>query len=186
MKVRLITLCRLSQLFMLCLLTSCATIIGPQTREISLAQLQESISKRFPFNNRYLQLLDFRVTNPRVSLQPEGNRLLTSMDISIAPPFLKQSWTGNFAVSGQPQVDMAQNAVILAEPRVESLTVNGLDPLYSNQITRIGGFLAEQMLQNLPLYTFRPEELRYAGVSFNPSRITTSQNSVVVTFEPVK
>jgi len=186
MNMRWITLRRLVQVAMLCLLAACATMIGPQTREISLAQLQESMAKRFPFNNRYLQLLDVRLTNPRVSLQPEGNRILTSMDISIAPPFLKQSWNGNFAVSGRPQIDLAQNAVILAEPRVEAITVNGLDPLYSNQITRIGGFLAEQMLQNLPLYTFSPDQLRYAGVNFTPTNIGIRQNSVVLTLEPVK
>ncbi|RJF99934.1 DUF1439 domain-containing protein [Noviherbaspirillum saxi] len=174
------------QILVLLLLVSCAAMMGPQTREIPLAQLQESIAKRFPFNNRYLQLLDIRVTNPRVALQPEGNRILTSMDISVAPPFLKQSWSGNFAVSGRPQVDLAQNALVLGEPQVEALTVNGLDPLYANQVTRLGGFLAEQLMQNLPLYTFKPEELRYAGTRFNPARIATTQNSVVVTFEPVK
>lgn len=168
------------------LLTSCATLMGPQTREIPLAKLQESISQRFPFNNRFLQLLDMRVTNPRVSLQPEGNRILTSMDISIAPPLINRSWNGNVAISGRPQVDMARHAVVLAEPRVEGLNINGLDPAYSGQATRIGSFIAEQLLMDMPLYSFRPEDLRYAGTSFIPTGIAMRQDAVVVTFEPVK
>lgn len=174
------------QCFMLLLLSSCATLMGPQTREIPLAKLQEAMSQRFPFNNRFLQLLDVRVTNPRVSLQPQGNRLLTSMDISIAPPLIGRSWTGNLAVSGRPQIDMARYAVVLADPRVETLNVDGLDPAYASQTTRIGSFLAEQLLMDMPLYTFRPEDLRFAGTSFNPTSITTRQDAVVVTFEPVK
>lgn len=183
MKFRLGWAC---QCVMLLLLTSCATLMGPQSREIPLTKLQEAISQRFPFNNRFLQLLDVRVTNPRVSLQPQGNRILTSMDISIAPPLINRSWTGNLAISGRPQIDMARYAVVLAEPRVESLNVNGLDPAYASQATRIGGFLAEQLLTDMALYTFRPEDLRFAGTSFIPTGITTRQDAVVVTFEPVK
>ncbi len=167
-------------------LSSCATLLGSRDVEIPLATLQESISKRFPFNNRVLELLDIRVTNPRVMLQPESNRILTSMDTTVAPPFLKKSWTGNFAVSGQLRFDPARNALLLADPRVETFNINGLDPLYANQLTRIGSILAEQLLKDVPLYTFRPEDLRYAGTMFNPTKITTRPSGLVVTFEPAR
>lgn len=167
-------------------LSSCATLLGPREVEIPLAKLQESIAGRFPFNNRFLELLDIRVTNPRVSLQPDTNRILTTMDTSVAPPFLKQSWTGNFAVSGQLRVDPARNALVLADPRVETFNVSGLDPLYANQIGKVGGLLAEQLLKDLPLYTFRPDEFRQAGTSFTPTKITTRPSGLVVTFEPAR
>ena len=167
-------------------LASCATLLGPRNVEIPLAKLQESIASRFPFNNRFLELLDIRVTNPRVALQPDANRILTSMDASIAPPFMNRSWNGNLAVSGQLRFDPARNSLVLAEPRVETFNVSGLDPLYANQITRVGTLLAEQLLKDIPLYTFRPDELRYGGVAFNPARIMTRSNGLVVTFEPAR
>jgi predicted small secreted protein len=167
-------------------LASCATMLGPRDVEIPLAKLQESIAGRFPFNNRFLELLDIRVTNPRVALQPDSNRILTSMDASIAPPFMNRSWSGNLAVSGQLRFDPARNALVLGEPRVETFNVNGLDPLYANQITRVGSLLAEELLKDIPLYTFRPDELRYGGTTYNPTRITTRSNSLVVTFEPAR
>lgn len=173
-------------IFMALVLSSCATLLGPRDVEIPLARLQESIAGRFPFNNRFLELLDIRVTNPRVTLQPESNRILTSMDTSVAPPFMKNSWTGNFAVSGQLRFDPSRNALVLAEPRVETFNVNGLDPLYANQLTRVGSLLAEQILKDVPLYTFRPEDLRYGGAVFNPTKITTRSNGLVVTFEPAR
>lgn len=167
-------------------LASCATLLGPRDVEIPLARLQEAIAGRFPFNNRFLELLDIRVTNPQVALQPDTNRILTSMDASIAPPLMNRVWNGNLAVSGQLRVDPARNALVLAEPRVESFNINGLDPLYANQITRVGILLAEQILKDIPLYTFRPEDLRMGGTAFNPTRITTRSNGLVVTFEPVR
>jgi hypothetical protein len=168
------------------LLASCASMLGPREVEIPLARLQEAISSRFPFNNTFLELLDFRVTNPRVTLQPETNRILTSMDAAITPPLTNKSWAGNFAVSGQLKFDPSRNALVLSEPRVETFNVSGLDPLYANQIGKIGSLVAGQLLKDIPLYTFRPDELRYAGTAFNPTKITTKANGLVVTFEPAR
>jgi hypothetical protein len=168
------------------LLASCASLMGPRNVEIPLSQLQEKIAGRFPFNNRYLELLDINVSNPRVTLQPETNRIMTSMDTSIAPPFMTRSWKGNLAVSGNLRFDPARNALVLGEPRVEQFVIDGLDPSYARQITKVGSLLAEQLLQDIPLYTFRPEDLRYGGTNFLLSKITTKPNSLVVTFEPAR
>lgn len=168
------------------LLAACATLLGPREVEIPVARLQEAVASRFPFNNRYLELLDIRVTNPRVSLLPDSNRILTSMDTSIAPPFTNRSWSGNLAVSGQLRFDPARNALVLGEPRVESINVSGLDPLYANQLLKIGGLLVEQLLKDMPLYTFSPDAFRHAGTNFMPTKITTRQDSLMVTFEPAR
>ena len=133
-----------------------------------------------------LELLDIHLTNPRVSLQPGTNRIMTSMDAAVSPPFMKKSWNGNFAISGQLRFDPARGAILLGEPRVETFNVNGLDPLYANQIGRVGRIIAEELLKDMPIYTFRPEELRHAGATFNPTKITTRSDALVVTFEPAR
>lgn len=168
------------------LFASCAGLLGPRNVDIPLSRLQEAVARRFPFNSRYLELFDISVSNPRIALQPETNRILTSMDTTIAPPFLSRSWSGNIAISGQLRIDMARNALVLAEPRVERFNVGGLDLPYANQITKLGKLLAEQLLENVPLYTFRPEDFRYGGTSFIPTGITTGSNGLVVTFEPAR
>ncbi|HJV07980.1 MAG TPA: DUF1439 domain-containing protein [Chromobacteriaceae bacterium] len=173
-------------LTMLLMVASCASLVGQRDVEIPLAKLQDAIANRFPFNNRYLELLDVRVTNPRVSLQPNTNRILTSMDTSIAPPFSKQSWTGSLAISGQLRVDPSRNALVLAEPRVENFAVNGLDSPFANKIVRVGALVAEQLLADMPLYTFQPNDFRYGGTNFFPTKITTKPNGLVVTFEPAR
>lgn len=169
-----------------CLLASCASLMGPRNVEIPLSRLQEAVAGRFPFNNRYLDLLDIRVTNPKVALQPETNRIVTSMDTTIAPPFLKNAWKGNLAVSGNLKFDPSRNALVLGDPRVEQFVVDGLDTPYASQIAKVGNLLVEQLLQDATLYTFKPEDLRYGGANFILSKITTKPNSLVVTFEPTK
>ena len=39
---------------------------------------------------------------------------------------------------------------------------------------------------DIPVYSFRTEELRYAGVQFMPTNISTSASGLVLTVEPVK
>lgn len=168
------------------LLASCAGLLGPREVEIPLATLQQKIASRFPFSSRYLELFDVSVSNPKVSLQPDTDRILTSMDASFAPPFTDKTWTGSFAISGRLQFDPARDALVLAQPRVENLTVNGLDSRYAKQVTKIGAFLAEQLLEDIPLYAFRPGDLRYGGTTFAPSKISTTANALVVTLVPAR
>lgn len=168
------------------LLASCASLLGPREVEIPLARLQQTIATRFPFHNRFLELLDVRVTNPHVSLQPETNRIVTSMDTSIAPPFTDKSWSGSLSISGQLQIDPSRNALVLVDPRVENLAIDGLDSRYARQISRIAGLIGEQLLKDQPLYTFQPSDFRYGGTNFFPTRITAKATSLVVTFEPAR
>ncbi len=177
---------RLLALLFACLLAGCASLTGPRDVEVPLSTLQASLEKRFPFNSRYLELFDIQLSSPRVALQPDGNRIVTSFDATIGPVWLKRSWQGNFALSGVLAIDPARNAVVLNEPRVETLNINGLDARYSSQIARIGSLLVEEVFRGMPLYTFQPGDFQYGGRTFLPTKINTYGNGLVVSFEPVK
>lgn len=183
MKSRLIALLLvLSTVF----LSSCAGWLGPRNVDISMLQLQDALSRKFPFNSRVLELFNIHLTNPRLAIQPDTNRIVTTLDASVAPPFTNQSWTGNFTLSGRLALDPGRRAVVLADPRMENFVLNGIGGPYAGQINRVGALLAEQLLKDMPLYTFAPEDFRYGGTSFVPSQITTKANGLVVTFEPAR
>jgi hypothetical protein len=165
---------------------ACAGLLGQRSVEVPLAQLQEQLANRFPFNSRYLEIFDIHLTNPQLSLQPETNRVVTTVSASILPTFLKQPWSGTFTLSGRLAVDPERRALVLAEPRMENVNLAGLDNRYAQQAVRIGSLLAEEVLSNIPLYTFTEDKFRYAGTNFVPTEIATRNNGLVVTFEPVK
>lgn len=168
------------------LLTSCAALLGPREVELPVAQLQEAMARKFPFNNRYLELFDINITNPRLALQPESNRVVTTFDTSIAPPFLKQAWTGSLTLSGNLRLDAARNAVMLGDPRVENFALSGAGNQYQRQISAIASLFAEQLFANVPLYTFDPSQLQVGGTNFLPTKINTRSDALVVTFEPAR
>ncbi|GAC1329052.1 MAG: DUF1439 domain-containing protein [Collimonas sp.] len=172
--------------FIALLLSSCAALIGPRDVEFPLTKLQQSVDKRLPFSQHYLGLFEITANKAQLSLPPEQNRLSMATDVTVAMPLLGKSWSGKMAISGVLTLDNPHNAVTLLEPKLDSLMLDGLDNTYAAQVTQIGNLLAHQLLANVPLYTFKPEDLRYAGVAFMPTRIGTGPENLVVTFEPVK
>lgn len=168
------------------LLASCAALIGPRDVAFPLAKLQQSMDKRLPFSQRYLGVFEIIASKAVLTLPPEQNRLAMNTDVTVALPLLRKSWSGTMAISGILTLDNPHNAVTLDEPKLDSLVLNGLDDSYAAQVTQIGNLLARQLLASLPLYTFKPEDLHYAGVAFMPTRIATRPENLVVTFEPVK
>ncbi len=168
------------------MLAACASLSGPRTVEVPLSSLQAAMEKRFPFNSRYLELFDVRLGTPRLRMQADDNRVAAGFDAAIAPLWTRRAWSGNLLLSGRLALDPSRNAVVLTDARVETLRLNGLDSETAAYVERIGGLMVEQVFEGMVLYTFRPEELRYGGWSFLPSKINTHSNGLVVTFEPVK
>ena len=169
------------------LLAACAALIGPRDVEVPQARLQESLERRFPFSQRYLGLFDVSAVNPRVALLPAQNRIGAAMDISVRPIIgIGGGMRGSLTVSGVPRVDAARGVLLLGEPRVDDLQVDGLERGVGAQLAGLASFLAQALLGELPGHAFEPVALRYAGVDFTPFKIVTLSDRVVVTFAPVK
>ncbi len=166
------------------LLAGCATLLPMQQFEIPLSRLQREVEARFPFNNRYLELIDVSLSKPVLSLSPKDDRLLASFDAKLLSPLTRQPIEGRMQVSGLLRIDPQRRALVLAEPRLESL--GGLADAGNSRLLKLGTMLAEDLLNNTVLYSFAPDAFMVAGQRFNPTRITTRQNSLVVSFEPAR
>jgi hypothetical protein len=168
------------------LLASCASLVGPRQIELPLAKLQAGMDRRFPLNNRILELFDVELTRPQLALLPDSGRIALTMDANVAPPFLRKSWSGSMALSGRLFVDAARGAVFMADPRVDRFIVDGVDEARQRQFTKVANVLMDQVIREVPVYSFRLEDLRYAGVQFVPTAISTTPTALVVTVEPLR
>jgi hypothetical protein len=168
------------------LLASCASLVGPRQIEIPLYKLQAGIDRRFPVDNRVLELFDIRLSRPRLTLLAGTDRVALDMEAYVAPPFLKQSWTGSLALSGRLSVDPVRGAVFMREPRVDRFAIDGVDAARQRQFGRVANLLMDKAVGDVPVYNFRMEDLRYAGVQFVPTRITSTADALVVTVEPAR
>ena len=167
------------------LLSSCASLSGPRKVELPLHKLQAGLERRFPVNNRLMQVFDIRLSRPMLSIQPELDRISLALDASVSPPFARDAWSGSLAFSGRLYVDPGRAAVMMAEPRVDRLVL-GANPEAERQLTRVANTLIDTVVRDMPVYSFNMDELRYAGVQFVPTRIETTRTGLLVTLEPAK
>lgn len=166
------------------LVAGCASVVGPRDVNVPIDKLQSSLSARFPFRQRYLELLEVTATNPRLQLQPDTNRVVATVDAKVAPLFMRRTFNGTLTFSGIVAIDAARNAVVLREPRMENLTLDSVDEKLTAQLAKFSGALAQSAVGDVPLYIFDPVQFRYGGVQFTPTRIVTTPRALVVTFEP--
>jgi hypothetical protein len=177
---------KLFAVLLLLALAGCASLAGPRDIELPLHKLQSSLERRFPLNHRALALFDIGLARPRLAILSDSGRVGRTLDASVAPPFLRQSWRGTLALSGRLYIDPARNALMMAEPGVDSFVIDGIDGARQRQLLTVANGLMAQLLVDVPLYHFRPEEMRYGGVQFVPVRIATTPRGLLVSVEPAR
>jgi hypothetical protein len=168
------------------MLASCASLSGPRRVEISQAKLQAGLERRFPLRNRLLELFDVQLTVPRIAIQPESDRVALTLDMSVSPPFLRQSWSGTMTLSGHLYIDAARSGVYMADAHVDRFDIQGMDSVRARDLGRAADVLMNQLVRDVPIYSFRMEDLRYAGTQFVPTRLDTIPGALVVTVEPAR
>jgi len=168
------------------LLASCAGIVGPRRVELSQARLQAGLERRFPLRNRMLDLFDVQLTHPQLAILAQSERVGLTLDASVAPPFLRQSWRGTVGLSGRLVLDAPRNAVFLTDVRVDRFDIDGIDAGRARDLRQAADLLLNQMVRDMAVYSFHPEDLRYAGVQFVPTRLETVPGALVVTLEPAR
>jgi hypothetical protein len=166
-------------------LSSCASLIGPREVDLPLAKLQASLDRRFPMDKRLLELFDVRLSRPQLAVLAD-DRVALTVDASVAQSFLRNPVAGTLAFSGRLYIDQARSGVYLAEPRIERFAVSGIDESVQRQLARAANGLLDRALLNIPVYSFRMEELKYAGVQYVPTRIATTANGLRVSLEPAQ
>lgn len=164
-------------------LGACATILGPRDVDLPLSKLQAGIDRRFPMDHRLLELFDLRLSRPQLAVLP-GDRVALTVDANVAQSFLRNPMSGTLAFSGRLVVDQARSGVYLAEPRLERFSITGMDDSVSRQLSRAANGILARAVLDIPVYSFRLDELRYAGVQYVPTRIATTATGLRVSLEP--
>ncbi|WP_028225980.1 DUF1439 domain-containing protein [Paraburkholderia ferrariae] len=164
-------------------LGACATGIFPFIPDhytFSQDQVQAAVQRKFPYHRSVQQLFQVSLTNPVVVLQPDRNRVAVRLDAELQSPLLQQPVDGVFTLSSELAYDSAAHAVVLKSPSVDSVDMQGAAAVYGQQVGAVAALAAAQMLDNYPVYTFKPEQLQFAGVNYEPGTITILTNGIRV------
>ncbi|MEW6344172.1 MAG: DUF1439 domain-containing protein [Pseudomonadota bacterium] len=152
----------------------------PSHYTFSQQQVQDAVQRKFPYQRTISQVFQVALTNPVVGFLPDSNRVTVRLDAHLASPFLQQPVDGVFTLSSELAYDAASRSVVLKSPNVDSVNVSGGAQAYTQQINAAAELLATQLLKNYPIYTFKPEQLQFAGVNYEPGTITILTNGIRV------
>lgn len=163
-------------------LAACASTFPfiPDHYTFSQGDVQKAIARKFPYQHTVAQVVEVALANPAVGLKPEQNRVAVQLDARFTSPFLRAPVNGTFTVSGQLAYDAPSRSVVLKSPAVDSVNLDGEAQAYTQQIGAAAGMLATQLLTNYPIYTFKPEQLQFGGVNYEPGTITILTNGIRV------
>lgn len=164
-------------------LAACATPIFPfipSHYTFSQQQVQDAVQRKFPYQRTVSQVFEVALTNPVVGFLPDANRVSVKLDARLVSPFMQQPVDGVFTLSSELAYDAASKSVVLKSPNVDNVSVSGQAQAYTQQINAAAAVLATQLLTNYPIHTFKPEQLQFAGVNYEPGTITILTNGIRV------
>jgi len=152
----------------------------PSHYTFSQQQVQEAVQRKFPYQRTISQVFQVQLANPVVGFLPDTNRVSIRLVAHLASPFLQEPVDGVFTLSSELAYDEASKSVVLKSPNVDSVNVSGGAQAYTQQINAAAALLATQLLTNYPIYTFKPDQLQFAGVNYEPGTITILTNGIRV------
>ncbi len=169
------------------LLVGCAAILGPRTVEVSQAQLEQLLARRFPLTRRVIEIFDVTVSAPRLRLLPESNRIATDFDVGSTDRLLRSQHSGALALSFGLRFEPSDNTLRVTQVRVERLQIDGAPALLQRQFERIGTFVAEQALDDEVIHTLRPQDVQAVqGRGYRPSELRVTPRGLLVTLLPIE
>lgn len=158
------------------------------TNEYTLSRqdLQRGLAGQFPRDLSYYDLAGIRLSDPRMTFDGQKNRIITRFKARLSSPLLlAEPLNGIMIVSSGLRYDTGTRSVLLIQPKLEKIEVPGLPADVLAQINMMGATISEQMLNNYPLYTFRPEQLKLNGQRFEPGNITINSDAIIVEIRPL-
>jgi hypothetical protein len=169
------------------LLASCTSLLVPRTVDVSQARLQEVIARRFPVRKRLFDAIDVTVDSPRLTLQPEANRIAVelSLDAGGSDGVVRSKMSGSLLVSEGLRFEPSDNTVRLVDVRVERFAIDGLPGSWQRQVDRLGKPLAKALLDDEVLYALRPKDIAgLEGRGVRPGELRVTEAGLVITLLP--
>jgi len=169
------------------LVAACSSLLTPGAIEVPQARLQAALGKRFPVHRRLLDSIELEIGEPRLSLQPDSDRIAVDVQLAAGSGGLvRSSITGTLRASAGLRLDADDNTVRLADPRIERLAIDGLPEPWRRALDRTARPLAANLLDGQVLYTLRPKDAAaLAARGVRPGEIHVTPAGIVITLVPV-
>jgi hypothetical protein len=167
-----------------CILLNACAVMGDRTVNITEAQIQEKLNQRLAVPISLLKLFDVSLSNSVVKFDQTTGRMHTTLDTLLSSQLLNQSVTGKLGISGKLRFDAATHSVMLDEPAIETLDLDGMSGKQKEIVNALAKSIGGDMLNGLTLYTVKPEELRAGTTQYAPKALEITDKGLQITLSP--
>ena len=161
-------------------------VLAPESIRFSRAELDALLARQFPLEKRVLEVIDLRVQNPAVELEPERNRLASAFDLVAEDRLFGGHADAHLRLDAALRYEPSDRSLRLHDVRVQDFQMaTGASPLHG-QAQRLGALAAERLLENLALWRMKPEQAqRLDRLGVEPKAITVRADAVEVALGPI-
>jgi hypothetical protein len=162
----------------------CASL-DPRNVTLSQSELQSLLERQFPRQQRVMELLDVSLTKPSLRLVPERNRIATALDLAATERLSGRSLRGSLAIEHALRFEPSDATVRLANVKVDAIQLELAGTPLSGQAARLGGLLAERLLDDFVIYRVSDDKralLARSGV--NNANVAVTSRGVELRFAP--
>jgi hypothetical protein len=170
-------------------LAGCAQIAKESLRTVTLSQgeLQRLLERQFPQNRRVYEVFDVSMSQPKVRFLPGTGglpgRVGTDLTLEASERITGRRANGALSVDYGLRFEPTDGTVRLTQVRVNDATLEIGSRVLSGQTARLGGLLAERLLDDFEIYRFSPERLSaLSKVGFNSANIAVTTYGVEMKF----
>lgn len=169
-------------------LAGCAWLPPPDRVVLSEADLADALARSFPLQRQLLDVLDVRVSQPRLTLLPQTNRLAARVEVRALDRLFGQAFTGRIAFETGLRYEPADQSLRMTQVRVTDLHLDeaGVTASRNPLAQRLGTVLAERVLEDFTVHRLRPDQadrLQAAGV--RPGEVTVTARGVEIRLDPL-
>ena len=162
----------------------CATMMGDRTVNVTGDQIAKKLNEKLALPISLLKVFDVNLSNSLVTFDKTTGRMTTIMDTKLTSQLLDKSLAGKLGISGKLRFDAATSTVVLDEPKIESLNLDGAGGKYNELFKALTKTVGGEMLNGLTLYTVKPEDLKFGGTSYSPKDMVVTDNGLQLTLTP--
>lgn len=152
---------------------------------LSAEQLQATLGQRFPMQQRVAEVLDVRLSSPRLRLLPERGRIATELQLDITERLLQSSHPARLALDFGLRFEPRDRTVRLRDVRVQQLVFTRLTPAHQELMNRYAPRLAERALDGQVLHQVSEADwntLQMLGLE--PGEFTVTPQGLSLDFRP--
>ena len=168
-------------------LVACGHMGAPDKLTLSEAELQDLLQRRFPLEQRLLEVFEVRATAPRLQLLPEVKRLQVVLDLQARERILASVYNGRLDFDAALRWEAADQTVRLDQVRVQNFVLDTPTPPGPRRTAaeRVAAALAQRVLEGLVLYRLPAEKLaRLDRAGVQPAALVVTRSGLEITFAP--